>query len=644
MKYVFAFLAVLIALLNNAQAADLNAQNYRRAFALVNSGHALEAEAFAIRGRDAVLNKVLHGIYMAQPGNTASFDDMATFVASNPDWPNIKGILAIAEQKLPAGASPPQLLAWFESHPAVSPAGFYRYIDALAQSGQTGTVTNAIRTHWIEGDFSSDELTAYYSRFQNYLTEEDLWGRVDRFLWKGDTANARRAMAFVNEGLRAVAEARMAIASKSGNIDNLLARVPRSMANDPGLIYDRLKWHIRNNDDDAALGLLRHAPESEGRAESWWEQRQILARRLLMKQNYDAAYELASGHGPLEGRAYVDAEFLSGWLALRFLDSLEDARRHFQNILDHASTPMSRARGAYWLGRTYEQHGDKNQAQQLYETAAALNTTYYGQLAMARIYENPVILATPEPAIPAAVRNTFYGRDLIRAIEKLDAIGEHDRAHIYFKAAIDYAQQRADFALLTELAYRLEHPDYAIEAGKAASQKNMLMAAGSFPLLARNVPRPPDPAFTHALIRQESMFNPDAQSPVGAVGLMQLMPATAKAVAKKIGMKYKPAYLSTPDYNLRVGTAFVQEQINGFDGSYILALAGYNAGPRRVRDWMQVIGDPRKGAIDPIDWVEMIPVNETRNYVQRIIESLQVYRARLAGGKAPLEITRDLSR
>jgi len=205
-------------------------------------------------------------------------------------------------------------------------------------------------------------------------------------------------------------------------------------------------------------------------------------------------------------------------------------------------------------------------------------------------------------------------------------------------------RQRADFALLTELAYRIERPDFAVEAGKAANKKNMLMAAGGFPLLGRNLPQPPDPAFTHALIRQESMFNPEAHSPVGAEGLMQLMPSTAKGVAKKLGIRYKQGKLYDADYNLRLGTAFAEGQLDGFEGSYVLALAGYNAGPHRVREWMTQIGDPRSKDVDVVDWIEEIPVYETRNYVQRIIEALQVYRARLAGGHAPLLILKDLKR
>ena len=637
-------LVLLLAWSVPAVAANPDAQNYRRAFALIDSGHALEAGIFASRGRDPVLNKVIRAIYMAQPGNDASFAEMQDFILRNPDWPDLRGIQAIAEQKMPS-AQPAQVVAWFEAHPPVSTAGFYRYVDALNLAGKAENVPALIRSRWIEGEFSGDEQVAFHDRFSSVLEDADMLARLDRLLWKNDANAARRMYQYVSLGQKELAEARLGLAAKAPNADALVARVPRDLVDDPGLLYERLRWHVRNNQDDEALTILRHAPQDNpGKPEGWWEQRQIMVRRLLGKGDYEDAYELADHHGNLGGKQLVDAEFLCGWLALRFLDSQEDARRHFQALYNAAGTPISRARGAYWLGRTYEAHGDKANAEQFYETAAALNITYYGQLAAARIYENPMVNAAPEPAIPASVRTAFYDRDLIRAIEHLDALGERDRTHAFFHAAVESAQQRADFALLTELAYRIDRPDYAVEAGKAANQKNMLMAAGGFPLLSRNVPHPPDPAFLHALIRQESMFNPEAQSPVGAMGLTQMMPATAKGVAKKLGMRFKPQMLANPDVNLRLGAAFVENQISNFNGSYVLALAGYNAGPHRVREWMEQIGDPRQDDVDVIDWVEKIPVSETRNYVQRIMESLQVYRARLAGGQAPLQILKDLKR
>jgi len=646
MKQCFALAALLglLAVTGAASAANPDNQNYRHAFTLIDSGRALEAEIFAAHGHDPILSKVIRSAIMAQPSNDYSFDELAGFIARNPDWPNLKGIVAIAEQKIPSTMPTPQVIGWFEAHPPVTVAGFYRYIDTLNVSGQSQNVANLIRTRWVEGDFSADELEAFSAHFQQFIGDDELVARLDRLLWKEDAPGAHHLYPYLDAKWRSLAEARLGLDARSLRVDSLIERMPGDLQNDPGLLYERLRWHIHNNQDDAALAILRNLPDKPVYPDDWWEQRQVMARRLMDNKDYEGAYRLAANHGTLTSKHLVEAEFLCGWLALRFLNDVEEARQHFQILYDNAGTPVSRARGAYWLGRTYEAHGDKNLAEQFYETAAALNITYYGQLAAARIYSKPMVTATPEPTIPQPIRNTFYNRDLVRAVEHLAALGEYDRAHSFFHAVVETAQQRSDFALLTELAYRIERPDFAIEAGKAASQKNMLMAAGGFPLLGRNLPPSPDPAFTHALIRQESMFNPGAHSPAGAEGLMQLMPSTAKDTARQLGIRFKLRLLGEPDYNLRLGAAFVQDQIKSFDGSYVLALAGYNAGPHRVREWMEQIGDPRRSDVDVIDWIEEIPVSETRNYVERIMESLQVYRARLAGGQAPLQIMKDLKR
>jgi soluble lytic murein transglycosylase len=625
-------------------APPTEAQIYHRAFALLSSGHADQAYAMAGQGKDPVLNRILRAADMAQPGTDISFIEMSDFVSDNPDWPNLKGILAIAEQKIPPNTPLSDVIAWFRAHPPQTINGFYRYIDALDATGQTSDVNSLILARWIDGDFSPDELVAFHARYEHALTGDANWMRLDRLLWKNDVTNARRAFAFATDDMKATAEARLALANQSSNAEYFLNRVPPGWQHTPGLLYERLRWYVRTNHDDDAVDLLMHAPADLGKAEPWWEQRQLMVHRNIQKHNFAVAYQLAAEHGQTENKTLVQAEFLAGWLALRFLNEPESARMHFQALYDSASTPVSRARGAYWLGRTFEVLNDRNSAEQAYENAAAFNITYYGQLATTRLFDNPVIRAAAEPPIPQATRQEFLNRNSTRAIERLHAIGEDDRAKMFFHAATEAAQRRVDYVMLIEQAYRIQRPDLAIEAAKAANQKNFLIGAIGFPLINHPIPQPPEAAFTHALIRQESMFNPDATSPVGAHGLMQLMRGTAADVARKLDIKFIETKLENPDYNLKLGTSFVQQQIDGFNGSYVLALAGYNAGPRRVRDWMTVIGDPRSPDVDPVDWVEAIPLSETRNYVQRIIESLQVYRARLNNGQAPLLILKDLKR
>lgn len=619
-------------------------KGYQAAFKAMDKGQTGPVEQELARGRDPILNKILKAYLMAQPGNTFSFDDMTLFITENPEWPGIKGILMIAEQKIPQGASNTKIINWFNAYPPKTAAGFYRYIEALEASGHGRIAETFIRNRWIEADFSQSDLATYQARFDSLLTREDHFARIDRLLWKGNEGAVRAMFPFVDNDVRALSEARLALAGDKGNVAALIEKVPRSLQDDSGLLYERLRWRRTRGDDAGAIEILAKTPENVVKPERWWQERHVIIRRLMENKDFTQAYRLASRHGLSTGFSLAQAEFLSGWLALRFLNRPDLAEHHFKQLIEKTNMPVSQARGFYWLGRAYEALEKKHEAEQAYESAAALDTTFYGQMAITRIYAEPIIRAIPEPPIPAAVHDSFFRRDLIRAITALYNRKQLSRAETFFRAALNAATQRVEFALLLELAHKLHRPDWAVIAAKEANQKNFIVRDAGYPILNLKLPTPPEPAFTHALIRQESQFQTDAQSPVGANGLMQLMPATAKHVAKKLGLRHDSKKMCDPQYNTKLGTYFIQKQIDDFGGSYILALAGYNAGPGRVREWMSLFGDPRTGQIDPIDWIELIPIYETRNYVQRIIENLQFYRARLSRAPVRLRILDDLRR
>lgn len=627
-----------------AKADGSGSQNYASAFAAFDAKQYERVRITIATGGDPILNKVLRGYLMALPGNDYSFDELAGFVTDNPDWPGLKGIMMIAEQKIPSGATNEQIVNWFNANAPLTLPGFYRYIDALDAIGQGNKAVEAVRAKWIDKDFGSEDFSAFRSRFAPLLTQKDHVARLDRLLWDNNITGARAMYPFVSAGHQALAEARIALAAQSSNASALVARVPDSLQRDSGLLLERLRWRRKNDDTEGAIDILMNEPDNLAHADQWWDETNIIIRRLIEQKNFKLAYRIVSNSKLRTGFDYVQAEFIAGWLALRFLHKPELAHKHFVNLLGEANAPISRARGYYWAGRTYEAAGQKQDAEQAYQAAAAMNTTFYGQLAIAKLYANPVIRATSEPTIPQNIRDQFMSRDAVRAVQRLYKIGENERARTFFRAISEAATQRIDFALLLELAYRMQRPDWAVNAAKAANQKNFIMTGGAYPILDMRIPTPPELALTHALIRQESQFKADAGSPAGARGLMQLMPGTAKDVCKKLGMEYHPGRLIDPDYNVKLGTYFIQKQIDNFDGSYVLALAGYNAGPRRAREWIETFGDPRSPDVDAIDWIELIPIYETRNYVQRIIENLQFYRARLNKGEAPLTIMQDIKR
>lgn len=641
---ILAVLALIIAPLASALASDLSAQNYKKAFKELDLGHTENAMAFVVHGRDPILNKVILSSYMATPGNTNRFEEMAVFVGENPEWPGLNGILAIAEQKIPSYFTSMQVINWFIAHPPQSLPGVYRYADALSAEGKTDALVRLVRGRWTEGSLSPDDLVVFATRYSSLLNRDVNWARLDRLLWKNDIANVRLMYRYITPDQKALAEARLNLAQHPHNIDAILKRAPPAWQKDPGFKMEILRADIANKSDEKALSILFDNPESLGHSDAWWDLRQVVARRLMERHDYARAYRLIDVHGVLTDKNKMQAEFLAGWIALRFLNQPEDAEKHFEKFCDIASTPVSRARGSYWLGRTYEVLDDKDAAEQSYQDAAVLNTTYYGQLAALRLSPNPVLQIRAEPVVPKLTRDEFYGRNIVIASDHLIALGEIERSHTFFKAALENASQRFEFVLLSELAYKWKRLDWAIETAKTANQKNLLLAASGFPLLPHQLPTPPEPAFTYALIRQESQFNTNAASPAGAVGLMQLMPKTAKGMAREIGVHFNKSQLDNPDYNLRLGRAYILSLLNHYNGSYVLTLAAYNAGPVHVTNWIGEFGDPRNSNVDPIDWVELIPVSETRNYVQRILESIQTYRAEENNGEAPLLILKDLRR
>ncbi len=628
-----------------AHAANKTASYYHNAFAAAAKGKTDLVESLVSRGPDPVLNKVLRGYAMAMPDNHYDFQQLDAFIRDNPAWADIKGIQMIAERKLPVSSMPPErIVAWFEERSPLTLVGFYRYIDALNILGYGQKAQSLVRKRWIEDDFTADEQTAFYARFDAWLTYEDMWARTDRLLWDNEQTQARRMTPLLNATDKAVMEARLTLAAQSSNARAALDLVPDDAKNEPGILFQRLLWNVKADQDDEAYEILQNAPSDLGNPEIWWEQRQIMVRRAIEKHDFALAYRLAERHGQTAPKQVSQAEFLCGWLALRFLSKPEDALTHFRKLYGIASTPITSARGAYWIGRAYEAMGKTEEATQAYTTALTFNTTYYGQLAATRIYDKPLLIIKSDPRPPQAERKAFFARDNARAIIKLAEIKEIGRARAFFRAAAENATKRSEFVMLAEIAQRIRRPDFGIHAVKAAGMKNILIQNGGFPVITLPVPNPPEPALTHALIRQESMFNPEAASSAGARGMMQLMPRTAKDMCKKLGVKYRERSLDNPAYNMKLGTYYANMQISRFDGSYILALAGYNAGPGRVREWIELFGDPRSGSIDPVDWVELIPIYETRNYVQRILESLQVYRSKLTGGQAPLAIAEDMKK
>lgn len=558
------------------------------------------------------------------------------FLARHPDWPDSDGRLrAAAEGSIRADDDPAAVRRFFDDSPPTTAAGREAHALALLEAGETTDAARAARGAWRTGRFSAGGEAAFLARLGDLLRDDDHAARLDALLWAGRIAEARRMKPRVSAGLWRLAEARVLLQTSTPGVDGAVDRVPEALKGSAGLAYDRLMWRQRKERYDDVVELLRAAPDPEDHGASFWKLRAFHVRRLIGERAHASAYRLAKGHGQSEGAGFADGEWLAGWLALRFLDQPDTALRHFARMWGGVGRPISRSRAAYWAGRAAEAAGDRTTAGSWYGRAALHATAYYGQLALETLNEEPPA-PRPAPAPGAAARAAFERKEATRVVRMATEAGLQDRADQHVLALGDAAATAEELALVAALADEAGRPDLTLAVGKRALWRGLVAEDIAFPLPPVDGfdPESRDHGVPAELVlavgRQESEFDPDAESPAGAVGLLQLLPSTARSVAREAGVAYSPSRLrADPAYNLDLGRRYLARQIADF-GSVPLAVAAYNAGPYRVRAWLTEIGDPREGAVDPIDWIELLPFAETRNYVQRVLESREVYRRRFA--------------
>jgi len=585
---------------------------------------------------DQLVAKIKTWERLTRSGSVENYAELAQFIRQNPDWPKIWMLKRKAEKAMPVNASPAQIIAWFDDYPPETAKGLDQYAGALIIQGRKAEAQTMIRKWWGDINLSRDEQRAIYRKYGSLINREAHTRRLDTLLFSKQFANARGIASVLGGGFPALTEARIALASKSANANALITKVPASLQNDPGLLYERLHWRRENNLDSAAAEILNHAPSADKiqNPNEWWRERHIMIRRLLEQKRYKGAYILASQHRQKEGFSYAQAEWLSGWLALQFINEPRKAYDHFSNLYKNVSTPVSKARGAYWAGRAAEKLGNTQIANQSYAIAAKFQTVYYGQLAGAKLGIEESLPNAAPPAILPQDKIKFERDELIRAAQYFDQKGEKHQASVFLSAFINHNETSKAYRFAAEKAMAMGRNYDAVQISKRATSKGLFLTAQSYPVISNELRGINDVewALIHGLIRQESVFDVNAQSPVGARGLMQLMPATARETARKIGVSHQTDWLtSRPSHNIQLGSAYLNQMLTRYGGSYPLAIAAYNAGPGRVDKWLKVFGDPRRGDIGWVDWIELIPIYETRNYVQRVMEAVYVYRLRLKG-------------
>ncbi|KAF0116788.1 MAG: soluble lytic murein transglycosylase [Rhodospirillaceae bacterium] len=637
------------AFLPPASADILNEDTRRHAEAAFTAAHTGRWEdAHAHARTHKLLAKILKWMDYSRVETKASFAEISAFVRENLDWPQIPSLIRRAEDAIAPAESPAVLRDWFRDHPPLTPNGTMAWVqlllgqeDAECAGDCSGWAAALVRESWVKDTFGTAQEKHFLSLHGHRLRPEDHTARLDRLLWDHQAEAARRMLPKVNAGWQALAEARLLLAEGKAVA---LAKVPAHLRNDPGLVYERVRWRRKKEQYLEAIALLSSNAADKGRPALWWTERAALAREALALGQAGKAYEVARTHGKLSGAQFAEAEWLAGWVALRRLKEAKLAHTHFTRMHEGVRTPISLSRAAYWAGRAAEAMGEKEEAAKWYRKAAPHVISYYGQLAAGRLNGNTIGL--PEDPLPTASDIEMLDRhELAGVVALLTEVGRRENIRPFVFRLGEIAQTPGQHALAARLTVTAKRPDIAVALARRSAQSGVIMVASGYPLVRLRVQEPPEHALVLAVIRQESNFHAGAVSIAGARGLMQLMPATAKQMATRHNIRFTTeALTANPEYNITLGTTFLEDLVNVFKGSYVLAIAAYNAGPSRAEQWTKTFGDPRKSLEDAVDWVESIPFSETRNYVQRVLEGLQIYRRRLGATELRLSLENDLRR
>ena len=647
LRSVFAAPIALAILISSSFAQGPDNQNQNAAvtaIAAAQAGDWGKAYTQANESKDPLAVKIVHWLDDTRGSSAGRFSAISGFIEQNPDWPLQKTLRRRAEEALQT-ESDDTAAAWFKNHPAESAIGKVREAELTLKRGDVAAGTAALRQAWIDGDFTPADERSLATRFAATFRSEDNVKRLDRLLWDNQTDAARRMLPLVPLDDRTVAEARMSLAANAGNADKLLAKVAGNLRSDPGLAFEQARWLRKKEQFDAAAQLLLAHPDNPVRPAVWWNERSMVARKLLAAGNVDTAYKIVQQQGSEDPNSYAEAKFLSGYIALRFQKNSTLAFEDFAQILARAGSPFSKARAAYWGGRAAEESGNAELATKWYTAGADHMATFYGQLAAHQLGKDAPPKPIPETHPEAAQLAQFNAQEMVRAARLFFAAGDRDHARTCLLQLADKAKTAVDFSMLASVAESAGRIDVAIAVARRAIDAGLPLMVHGYPITTLPNGGATERPLVFAIVRQESAFAPDAKSGVGARGLMQLMPGTAKLVAAKLQLPYSEDRLSTDGlYNLTLGESYLDRLIENFGGSYPLAIAAYNAGPGRVKQWLHEFGDPRGRDIGMVDWIEMIPFNETRAYVQRVLENLQIYRGQDKDNGSAFSLASDLAR
>jgi len=627
--------------------SDSDTAMFRQGLAAARTRDVSGARNAAASISDPVARKLIEWALIDTSAGQMSFSDLAVADSTFNGWPRSDSRRAVTERAMDTGfAGPDAALAFFATTPPATVQGAIALASAYEQRGQQDQARALVTDWWRTRSFDDASQARILSRWGGWLSQGDHDARLTMLL-SGPHGPATRAMiALASPERQTIANAVLTLRT-AYSPDAVVAGLTPSQAMDPNVVQERvriLRSQTRQSEAFPLLAALPPAPSHKEGQDTLWSERRNYFLDALQRQNWQAAYDAMNNHGFPSGERKVDAEFFAGWVALVKLNDPARAARHFETLRQASSTPITQGRALYWLGRAAEAQGLTPAAVEYYQAGSRHIQTFYGQLAAEKAGVRTLTLPG-DPAPEQRDIDAFEANEMVRAMRILGETNETTLFRVFAYQLDDVLPSGTDLALLMDMSRNYGEGFTAMMVGRAASQRGFLMPERQYPVrLPPQVPGAAPIEFTLAITRQESSFDPRARSHANARGMMQFLPATGRIVARQLGMPYSDEQLYDADYNMTLGSYHLGDLTNRFNGSMLLTTIGYNAGPARPAQWVARCGDPRAGQVDPVDFIECAPFTETRNYMMRVMENMQVYRARLNGGSAPLTLSEDLRR
>ena len=621
-------------LVNKARSKEskLNKEKYKKSKVIFNSIKKKNwSEANKLAKNNEVLKKIVDWHFLNQNNNSKYFNRTKKFVEENPDWPQKKQLRRKMELFINKNLNNKEIIKYFETYPPITTKGAVNYVDALKKEKGLENVKNLIRKTWIERKFTRSQSKDFYKRYKKVLRIEDHDARIEKLTWTGRSYEARRMLPLINKNKKKLYNAKIILRRRAGNADQAISSIDTDLLNDQGLVYERLRWRRKSRLYKTAYDLINPLPNNLKYERKWWYEISIIVRKLIENKEYKKAYYLIKDFSSKSNELLSESEWYAGWIAYEFLNFDSEIHiNHFLNSYENTDHKGEKAKSGYWAGRAYEKINNIELSNLWYENSAKYVTEFYGQLSHEKINTNKSLIPNEElygKNLFIKDDLDFVNSDIYKASELMLANGTRKNAKLFISSLIYNSKSPGQLQIIAKLSKDFDRPDLAIKASKYAEKKNIYLYHYAYPSLKNyKIYKDVEKELVYAVIKQESAFDSKAISRVGARGMMQIMPATANIVSKQLKLNYsKKRLTSDVQYNVSLGSYYLYSLIEDYD-SYLLALIGYNAGPRRVKRWIKKFGDPRKENVDYDSWIEKIPIKETRLYVKIVLSNLQVYR------------------